>query len=62
LLKGHTGFMSAYAVNRPAVSDRACYRAAMGIPLSESALRLVDGKNYAVLAEVRHFQEAGGML
>jgi PPOX class probable F420-dependent enzyme len=29
-----------------------CYRAAMGIPLSESALRLIDGKNYAVLATV----------
>ena len=29
-----------------------CYRAAMTIPLSESALRLVDGRNYAVLATV----------
>jgi PPOX class probable F420-dependent enzyme len=29
-----------------------CYRAAMGIPLSDAALRLVDGKNYAVLATV----------
>ena len=30
----------------------ACYRAAVSITLSESALRLVDGKNYAVLATV----------
>ena len=29
-----------------------CYRAAMGIPLSDAALRLVDGRNYAVLATV----------
>ena len=29
-----------------------CYRAAMGIPLSDTALRLVDGRNYAVLATV----------
>jgi PPOX class probable F420-dependent enzyme len=29
-----------------------CYRAAMGIPLSTAALRLVDGRNYAVLATV----------
>jgi PPOX class probable F420-dependent enzyme len=29
-----------------------CYGAAMGIPLSETALQLVDGKNYAVLATV----------
>jgi PPOX class probable F420-dependent enzyme len=29
-----------------------CYRAVMGVPLSEPALKLVDGKNYAVLATV----------
>jgi PPOX class probable F420-dependent enzyme len=29
-----------------------CYRAAMGIALSEAALRLLDGRNYAVLATV----------
>ena len=29
-----------------------CYRAGMGIPLSDATLRLVDGKNYAVLATV----------
>jgi PPOX class probable F420-dependent enzyme len=29
-----------------------CYGAGMGIPLSETALQLVDGKNYAVLATV----------
>jgi PPOX class probable F420-dependent enzyme len=29
-----------------------CYGAAMGIPLSEAVLGLVDGKNYAVLATV----------
>ncbi|MGH3290446.1 MAG: TIGR03618 family F420-dependent PPOX class oxidoreductase [Trebonia sp.] len=28
----------------------ACYRACMGIRLSESAVRLIDGRNYAVLA------------
>ena len=37
--------------NEPAQAAH-CYRAAMGIPLSEAALRLVDGKNYAVLATV----------
>ena len=31
---------------------RGCYRAAMGIELSEAALRLLDGRNYAVLATV----------
>ncbi len=34
-----------------AVASR-CYRAVMGVPLSEPAFRLVDGKNYAVLATV----------
>ena len=29
-----------------------CYRAAMGIPLSQATLELLDGKNYAVLATV----------
>jgi hypothetical protein len=29
-----------------------CYRAAMGIPLSEATLKLLDGKNYAVLGTV----------
>ena len=29
-----------------------CYRAAMGIPLSDEALRLLEGRNYAVLATV----------
>ena len=29
-----------------------CYRAAMAIPFSEPTLRLLDGKNYAVLATV----------
>ena len=29
-----------------------CYRAAMGIPLNDATLRLLDGKNYAVLATV----------
>jgi hypothetical protein len=29
-----------------------CYRAAMGIPLGDEALRLLDGRNYAVLATV----------
>src|SRR5690349_25010469 len=39
---------------RPVTPDAAsrCYRAAMGIPLSDAALRLVDGRNYAVLATV----------
>ena len=37
---------------RGPVTAAACYRAAMGIPLSDAALRLVDGKNYAVLATV----------
>jgi PPOX class probable F420-dependent enzyme len=31
---------------------RRCYRAAMGIPLSQATLDLLDGKNYAVLATV----------
>src|SRR2546430_10091297 len=29
-----------------------CYRAAMAISLSEATLRLLDGRNYAVLATV----------
>ena len=29
-----------------------CYRAGMGIALSESAIALIDGRNYAVLATV----------
>ena len=29
-----------------------CYRAGMGIPLSEATLALLDGRNYAVLATV----------
>jgi PPOX class probable F420-dependent enzyme len=32
--------------------DWYCYRAVMGIRLSESARKLIDGKNYAVLATV----------
>jgi PPOX class probable F420-dependent enzyme len=32
--------------------SRPCYRAGMGIRLSESAIRLIDGRNYAVLATV----------
>ncbi len=31
-------------------AGRRCYRSGMGIPLSETALRLIDGRNYAVLA------------
>jgi PPOX class probable F420-dependent enzyme len=34
------------------IAAACCYRAAMSIPLSDAALRLVDGKNYAVLATV----------
>src|SRR3984885_16013983 len=30
--------------------SRPCYRACMGIRLTESATRLIDGRNYAVLA------------
>src|SRR5262249_4163168 len=42
------------AIGTAHIHDRraCCYRAAMGIPLSDAALRLVDGKNYAVLATV----------
>lgn len=40
------------AERRSTTAASHCYRAAMGIPLSEATLRLVDGKNYAVLATV----------
>ena len=35
-----------------ATRQSTCYRAAMGIPLNDATLRLLDGKNYAVLATV----------
>jgi PPOX class probable F420-dependent enzyme len=37
---------------RSTAAAQRCYRAAMGIPLSEATLRLLDGRNYAVLATV----------
>ena len=49
--RGHDGSKNA-CVNGAFDAVGRCYGAAMGIPLSEETLRLVDGKNYAVLATV----------
>ncbi len=48
----YTGFIPAAPTRSSSPSTSHGYRTAMGIPLSESALRLVDGRNYAVLATV----------
>jgi hypothetical protein len=46
------GPVTVRACYRGRVTARACYRAGMGIRLSESAIGLIDGRNYAVLATV----------
>jgi PPOX class probable F420-dependent enzyme len=47
------GISDAMAQGRPGLRSRKrCYGAAMGIALGEGTLRLIDGRNYAVLATV----------